>query len=70
MGLAFGSPPNTLGFGAELVSANGVLAKLGVPPVHAEEPVAAGAGAPGKKHRPKQAGLPMPAMPADEEGQR
>jgi heterodisulfide reductase subunit B len=70
MGIAFGSPPDMLGFGTELVSANGVLAKIGVQPPPVAEPEAVAAGAPGKKHRPKQTGLPMPVMPDDEEGRR
>jgi heterodisulfide reductase subunit B len=68
MGIAFGSPPDMLGFGTELVSASGVLAKIGVK--QPETPEAEAAGAAARKHRPKQTGLPMPVMPADEEGQR
>jgi heterodisulfide reductase subunit B len=52
MGLAFGLPPKQMGFGQELVSAGGLLAKLAAPPPAEEEPKR-------KPHRDKNA-LPVP----------
>ena len=52
MGLAFGLPPKEMGFGQELVSAQGLLEKLGSPPPAEDEHKR-------KPHRDKNA-LPVP----------
>jgi heterodisulfide reductase subunit B len=57
MGLAFGLPPNVLGFGKEFVDPTPALAKIG-----AEPP------APEKRERPAKEALPMPAMPRQDGG--
>jgi heterodisulfide reductase subunit B len=54
MGLAFGVPPNELGFGKELVDAKLTLAKIS-----ADAPEAP------KKERPSKEALPMPTMPEE-----
>ena len=58
MGLAFGKDPDELGFGREMVSANGALSRIGVEAPEPREPVAAARprGAPGRKGK----ALPMP----------
>ncbi len=66
MGLAFGSPPDMLGFGTELVSAKGALAKIGVEIAEEPEPVAA---APRRAPRKKGPALPMPEMPLARNGE-
>ncbi len=66
MGLAFGSPPDMLGFGTELVSAKGALAKIGVEVAEEPEPVAA---APRRAPRKKGPALPMPEMPLPRNGE-
>jgi heterodisulfide reductase subunit B len=61
MGLAFGSDPEMLGFGTELVSARAALAKVGV--AVPEEP--AGPATPARRPpRRKGPALPMPSMPS------
>jgi heterodisulfide reductase subunit B2 len=59
MGLAFGKDPQSLGIGKEIVSAAAALSRIGVQ-VPVEEP------APARKKK-KPEGLPMPAMPNQEE---
>lgn len=54
MGLAFGLPPDTLGFGREFVDPGPALAKIGAEPPPPE-----------KKERPPKEALPMPAMPPE-----
>jgi heterodisulfide reductase subunit B len=56
IGLAFGLPPETLGFGKELVNAGPALARIGV-----EAPPPAPAERQPKRRKPE--GLPMPPMP-------
>ena len=71
MGLAFGSPPNKLGFGTELVSARKALAKIGVEVPEAPQPEAGavpGAARPRREKKPQ--GLPMPRMSDDGEQPR
>jgi heterodisulfide reductase subunit B len=54
MGLAFGLPTRTLGFGKELVDATPALAKIGAKPPEPEKK---------KRKRPPKEALPMPSMP-------
>lgn len=65
IGLAFGSPPERLGIGTEIVSARSALAKIGIEVPVTEEPVEAGAARP-QRPRARDKGLPMPKMPSDE----
>lgn len=60
MGIAFGIEAKELGFGSELVSARKVMQKIdvAVPPAKKKST---------RPRRKKQSGLPMPAMPDDEE---
>jgi heterodisulfide reductase subunit B2 len=76
IGLAFGSPPDMLGFGSEIVSARGLLAKVGVelpepaPEVDGEL-VGVGVGGAPRRPRPRKGpDLPMPLMSRDEEARR
>ncbi len=59
IGLAFGVDPKELGFGKELVDARAALSRIGVE-LPVEEP------SPAKPKRAKKSGLPMPAMPGQE----
>lgn len=63
MGLAFGIPPEKLGFGLELVSARKALSRIGM-----ELPEAEKVTPPRKREKPT--GLPMPSMPETEEVQQ
>jgi heterodisulfide reductase subunit B len=54
MGIAFGMPPEEMGFGKEFVDARQALAKIGVELPEPETP---------KKKRPIKEELPMPRMP-------
>ncbi len=54
MGLAFGQPPKTLGFGKEFVDAGPALAKIGATPPK-----------PGKRQRRSKEALPMPGSQED-----
>lgn len=60
IGLAFGKEPTKVGIGRELVDVRKALTKIGV-----EVPVTDDKSSPTKKA--KKTGLPMPAMPGDEE---
>ena len=59
MGVALGVDPKQLGFGREMVSAQAALARIGV-----ETPTPETAAQPKRK---KASGLPMPAMPGNQE---
>lgn len=60
IGLALGIQAETLGFGREFVSARKALGKIGVESPEPTEPKA-------QPKRAKKTGLPMPAMPGQEE---
>jgi heterodisulfide reductase subunit B len=60
MGIAFGVDPKDLGFGTEIVNAGPAMSRIGVETPKPEETK-------GKPKRKKDAGLPMPTMPGDEE---
>ena len=65
MGLAFGKDAQALGIGKEFVDARRALAKIGVDLPPADE--MAEVPAPAAPRRRKDEGLPMPAMPGNEE---
>jgi len=59
IGLAFGSPPEALGIGTEIVSARAALGRIGIEVPAPAEPEAAAAPA---RRAKKPAGLPMPSL--------
>jgi heterodisulfide reductase subunit B len=73
MGIAFGSAPEDLGFGTEIVSARALLEKVGVPVPEPMLPAEdrEGGETPARRPRPKKGpALPMPRMPRDGEAVR
>jgi heterodisulfide reductase subunit B len=69
MGVAFGSAPEDVGFGTEIVSARRLLEKIGVPMPPADVPpggVGAGPEPAARRPRAKRGPtLPMPRMPRE-----
>lgn len=61
MGVAFGKDPNELGFGKEIVNASEAMSRIGVETPQPED------AKPARGKRKKETGLPMPAMPGNEE---